>query len=107
MYVDVRRKHMNIRNGTRYASYHGRDLRAEKELPQRTSSPAYNLIALINSPRQITLLALETFLHQHDRQSGIPPLVGPPILAVAIVIGPEHEVLRHLHDAPLLRPGIF
>ena len=98
---------MNNRNGTRYASYHGRDLLAEKKLPQRTTSPTNNFIILINSPRQITLLALETFLHQHDRQSGIPPLVGPPILAVAIVIGPEHDVLRHLHDAPLPRSGIF
>ena len=98
---------MNIRTGTRYASHHRRDLRAEKRLPQHTTSPTYNFIALVNSPRQITFLALETFLHQHDRQPGIAPLVGPPILAVAVVIGPEHDVLRHFHDAPLLRPSIF
>lgn len=96
------------RNGTRYANYHGGRYysRVERNC-HRAQTVTYLHRTLINSPRQITLLALETFLHQHDGQPGIPPLVGPSILAVAIVIGPEHDVLRHFDDAPFLGSGIF
>ena len=65
-------------------------------------------IPLLNSlPYQITILALDTFLDQQDGQAGIPPLVGPSVVGVAIVVGAKNDGLGHLHDAPILGAGIL
>jgi len=62
---------------------------------------------LDNSPCQITVLALEAFLDQQDGQAGIPPLVGPSVVGIAIVVGAKDDGLGHLHDAPVLGTGIL
>jgi hypothetical protein len=70
---------------------------------QRTA----NITPPSHSPRQITVLALETFLHQHNGQAGIPPLVGPSVLGIAIVVRPKDDSLRNLHDISFFGSGIL